>query len=63
MLDNHDAYKYETSYKGPFFIKQCWNNGTVILQCDATEIRYNIRRINPHISDTNVEYINLKNNE
>ena len=32
MLTNHTAYKYETPYKGPFVITQCFTNGTVHLQ-------------------------------
>ena len=35
MINNNTAYKYETPYKGPFLIKQCWANGTVLLQCGA----------------------------
>ena len=39
-------------------ITQCWNNGTVPLHCGATQSKYNIRRIKPHKSDANIEYIN-----
>ena len=42
-------------------ITQCWTNGTVTLQCGAIKIRYNILRINPYTSDTNVEDINPEN--
>ena len=45
MLNNHTAYKHETPYKSPFVIKQCFINGTLMLQYGATEIMYNIRRI------------------
>ena len=38
-------------------ITRFFNNGMVILQCNATKIRYNIFRIKPHTSDTNVEDI------
>ena len=31
MLNNHDAYKYETPFRGLFVIILCWNYGTVIL--------------------------------
>ena len=58
ILNNDAAYKYETPYKGPFLITQCWDNFTVTLQCSATTIRYHIRRIKPHTSNTNFEYIN-----
>ena len=63
MLNNHAAYKHETPYKGPFVIKQCWTNGTVTVQCGAIKIRYNICRINPYTSDTNVEDINPENDD
>ena len=61
MLNNHAAYKYETPYKVPFLITQCFTNGTVNLQHGVTKIRYNIRQINPYKSDTNVEDINPEN--
>ena len=32
MITNHTAYKYETPYKSPFVITQCFNNGAVNLQ-------------------------------
>ena len=57
MLNNHAAYKDETQYKVQFLMTQCWTNGTVTLQCGANKIRYNICRIKPHTSDTNVEDI------
>ena len=31
MLNKHTAYKYETPYKFPFVITQCFTNGTVNL--------------------------------
>ena len=61
MLANIAAYKYKTPYNGPFVIKQCWNNGTVALQCGPIQIRYNTRWINPYTSDTNVEDITPEN--
>ena len=61
MLNNHDAYKYETPYESPFVIKRCCTNGTVTLQYSPTKIRYNIHRIKPYKYDTNIEYINPKN--
>ena len=60
MLNNHAAYKYETSYKGPFVITWFLTNGTVNMQYGQTEIRHNIRRINPYKSDTKVGDINPK---
>ena len=60
MIYNHATYTYETPYKVPFVITQCWANGTVTLQCGAIKIMYNIWRIKTHTSDTNVEDINLK---
>ena len=62
MLKNHAAYKYETPNKGPFMINQCCTNGTVILQCSATKMRYNIRPIKPYTSDTCIEDINPETN-
>ena len=32
MVDNNAAYKYETSYKGPFVIMHFWTNGEVTLR-------------------------------
>ena len=48
-------------YTGPFVITQCFNNGTVNLQCGAIQNKYNIRCINLYKSDTNVEDINREN--
>ena len=61
MLAYHTAYKYETLYTGPFLITQCFTNGTVKLQCCATQITYNIRRINPYKYDTKVDDSSSKN--
>ena len=61
MLNNHAAYKYEPSYKGPFLITRCFTNGTVNLKCGAIQIKYNIRHIKPYKYDTNVEDINPEN--
>ena len=63
MLNNHAACKYEISYKGPFLITQCWINATFTLQCGTKNIKYNIRLIKPHTSETNVEDINFKIND
>ena len=63
MLTKNTAYKYETPYKGPFLITQCWKNGTVNLQCGLTEISYNIRQIKPYKSDTKFEDISTKNTD
>ena len=56
MLTNHTAYKYETPYKGPFLITQCFTNGVLNLQRDAIQIKHNIRRIKTYKSDTKFEY-------
>ena len=61
MLTNHTAYKYETPYKVTFVITQCFTNGTITLQCGATQVKYNIRRINPYKLDTEVEDYCSKN--
>ena len=61
MLNNHAAQKYETAYKGPFLITQCYTNGTVKLQYGLTQIRYNIRWIKPYTSDKNIEDITPEN--
>ena len=58
IVNNSDEYKSETPYKYPFVITQCWTNCTITLQCDGIKIRYNIRCINPHTSNTNIEDIN-----
>ena len=40
ILINHTLYKYESPYKGPFFITRCFINGTVMLQYGAIQIKY-----------------------
>ena len=61
MLTNHIAYKYETPYKGPFVITQCFTNVTISLQYGPAKISHNIRRIKPYKSDTKVEDSNSEN--
>ena len=61
ILTDHTAYKYETPYKGPFVIKQCFTNKTVILKYGAIQIRYNICPIKPYKYNTKVEDFNPKN--
>ena len=61
MLTNHTPYKYEAPYKGSFVITRCFTNSTVLLQCGAIQIMYNIRRIKPYKSDTKFEDFNPKN--
>ena len=39
MLTDHTAYKYETPYKGPFLITQCFNNGKVMLKHGTKKLR------------------------
>ena len=60
MLTNKSEYKYETPYKSPFVITQCFINVMVNLKCGPTKNRYNICRINPYKSDTKVENISSK---
>ena len=57
MLNNHAEYKYETTYKGPFMITQCYTNGEFVLHYGVKKIRYNIRRIKPYTSDANIKDI------
>ena len=54
MLLSHTAYKYETPYKGPFVITQCFTNGTVMLKYILTKNRNNIPLIKPYKSDAKV---------
>ena len=61
MITNHTAYTYETPYKCPFVITQCFTNGTVMLQYVLTKIGHNIRRIEAYKSGTKVEYFISKN--
>ena len=61
MLNNHNAYKYETPYKDPFVITQCFTNGAVLLKCGATISRYNIHRIKPYKYYTKFDNFSLKN--
>ena len=59
MLDNHVEYKYKTPYKGPFFITQCLTNDMVTVEWGEKIIRYIIRLIEQHTSDTNIEDIKI----
>ena len=61
MLSNHTAYKYETPYKAPSVVTQCFTNSTVNLQYGATQIKYNMRRINTYKLDNKVEDSNSIN--
>ena len=61
MLTYHTAYKYETLYTVPFVITECFTNGSVKLQCGATQITYNLCRINPYKYDTKVDNSSSKN--
>ena len=61
MVYKYTAYKYETTYTGPFLITQCFTNVTINLQYGAKDIRYIIRRIKPYKSDTQVEDFIFKN--
>ena len=45
MLDNNDAFKYETLYKVILEIMQCWTNVMVASQCGAIKIRYHILQV------------------
>ena len=51
---NNVDFRYKNSYNVPFGTTCCWTNGTVTLQW-CNKIRHNMRQINPHISETNVE--------
>ena len=42
-------------------ITRCFTDGTVNIQYGPTQIRYNIRQIDPYKSDKNVEDINPEN--
>ena len=55
MITNHTAYKYDTPYKGPFLITQCFTNVTAKLQYGLTKIKYNTRWIKPYKADTKVQ--------
>ena len=61
MVPNHTAYKYETPYKGPVMITQCFTNGRVNLRCGEVKIKYNIHCIKPYEYDTKVENFSSKN--
>ena len=47
MRKNKADYKYETPFKGPYKIVQCWTNDTVTLQMGATTNGLNTHMINP----------------
>ena len=38
MLNNKNAYRYETPYKGTFDITQCWTNDMVTLKCGTIKL-------------------------
>ena len=61
MLTNHTACKYETPYKVPFVIIQCFTNGTVKLQYCATRVKHNISCIKPYKLDTKFEDVHSIN--
>ena len=61
MINNHAEYKYETPYKGPFWLTLCFANSMVNIQYGLTKIRYNTLHVNPYKYDTNVEDIKPKN--
>ena len=54
MTNIRSAYKYKTSFSGPYNVFQAWKNGTVTLQTGVVTHRINIRNINPY-NDANVE--------
>ena len=58
MFTNHTAYKYETSYTGPFVITQYFTNVTENFKYGGTQIKYNIRLTIPKKLDSKVEYFN-----
>ena len=60
MLNNHAAYKYETTYKVPFGIIQCCTNCTVTLQYGAIKIRHYLRLIKSYISDKKLNILTQK---
>ena len=49
MLNNTSYFKYETPYSAPFYITQCWNDGTITSQYGTIKIGYNIYVILSHI--------------
>ena len=48
ILSTKTAYKFETSYKGPYKIVQAWKNGTVTLWTGVVTTRTNICHIKPY---------------
>ena len=61
MRTNHTEYKYETLFKVPFIITQCFTNGKMNLQYGTKQIMYNIHHIKPYKSDTKIEDSNSIN--
>ena len=62
MIDNYAAYKYETPYKGPFLITQCWTNGMATVQYGEAKIRYTIQCIKPYTYDKTLKILTPKLN-
>ena len=50
IVGEKKAYKYETSFKGPYEIVQTWTNGTVTILTGAVTVQLNIIRIKPYNS-------------
>ena len=61
MITKRTEYNYETPYMGPFFITQCFTNGTVSLKFVMIEIKYHIRHIKQYNFDTKFEDSSSKN--
>ena len=48
MSKMRSAYKYETSFRGPYEIFRTWKNGTVTLRAETVTNRINIHNIKPY---------------
>jgi len=56
LLKRGTENKYEKPYLGPFNILKVNDNGTVRLIVKSTEDTYNIRRLVPYISETDLDH-------
>ena len=57
ILNNKVEYKYEPPYQGLFEIIHTFTNREITLQLVPTEVRYNIRPIQPYKSKINYYYV------
>ena len=56
LLSKGNEFKYETPFSGPHEILRVNDNGTVCLQVKAVADEYNIQRLYPYLSATDLDH-------